>query len=1341
MSWLIRNLRGWVANASVSCVQESMSEDAVTFRIQGLRCTTWTYLYKEGLVYSSTRPRNVDNFRALIKHLALKAVQSRQINAQFEEDPVVGQMRVVIAAFSSFILGARAETQMTSLLVRFCAEFASHERTTAWKTRPRTLWDNVVLGLRCAIACAAAEGLRRLLCGRQVIAPTRRSQVLTYIATGVFACFYWRRELMVWWDLAPLPFAEGTELGVFSVSDEAIVGDITNTLNAVTRTIHAVQATPAAAGDGGGPNPPAGGGGAPGQNPPNGGGGGPVPPAAGNPAAAPAAAPAGNPRPAAPQAVQRPQPAAAGAPGAVVRGRGGGRAGRGGRGAGRGRPPRPNPVLVPVGAGPVPVPAAGAPAVPAGPRPWIARGRGGARARGPGGMDGNRPVAGRAMTALERARRGGPLAPPEEAPAGPGTMSSDLIYAYARIFRMTDVVISEPAGVAVEDESKGPDSDEESLVPSVSADPMMGRGKRARLEEELPPVMRESPPLALTEEPPDLGAGCGVVNGLDELELGVAALSLQEEENYAPPDSPYENWTSPPPKDDLVGVHDDPREYVSDSPLYHPRSPSPPLLQAESVDAAEHRATRAVVEARVFSNWALQTGPRDYVNPVTAPPLDPYRKAKQSRFHKKGFSELFIHDIPATFMEPDPANPRKLIFRSDLPFRRSWAEAYTTPWDYYRYLDDAAEAVEAGVTLPLVAWEVPRTLKRAESLMQLAWSGPLLDEVVSNMGFIKEYGVPVAYSRPPFRHPVEGRPAEALLRLPGLQTTLAPAPLPKHEAAISDPEGAYRITPLSRAPLSDKDSQWYVIGPLCLSVVPGMFAKSKLNEQVALCNRHLARQNTPEEVARWKTTVCPTFEELCDFENWEDAAATTAAYALAGQIVPHYREWTMHQWLDTLDAERRAGVEKYLREQDRPRPVPSSKGKTNNEHYRKSFLKREILCPKQKLVVNASGAVEDVGLAGCAPRLIQGLNNPSLNMLLGPFAQGISEAWKRSCRTGAIPTFVYACGMTGEEIGRIHSQLMMQGYEVLESDFSKFDSTVQAGAYLFERWFYEYFRPDSEAQWALSEQHYTTGFTTWWQYRAPFGRKSGDQNTTVGNSAVNVAALCYAMQELGILEWRCIVMGDDNLVYYKLGDGGIVPPPGIEHGDWLSPSPASVAEAMSAHLIRLGLDPKVIAPRYPTFCSGEFYPLEVLTVDEVSGEEHWLAQSVLMPKITRKLCKFGCTVNKPGPGESPMMRLKGNELSNPALSAIPILRVVNAYYRGLSGEAVFREEWKAYLPSSRAVRATPETMEYVCGAYGVTPGEVADLEQYLYTLLRDNQGQVCFWAHPVFESMVIFRGL
>jgi len=51
------------------------------------------------------------------------------------------------------------------------------------------------------------------------------------------------------------------------------------------------------------------------------------------------------------------------------------------------------------------------------------------------------------------------------------------------------------------------------------------------------------------------------------------------------------------------------------------------------------------------------------------------------------------------------------------------------------------------------------------------------------------------------------------------------------------------------------------------------------------------------------------------------------------------------------------------------------------------------------------------------------------------------------------------------------------------------------------------------------------------RFTTPYTRKSGDANTSTGNSAINIAATYNVFEQLGIysdLE-RAIILGDDNL--------------------------------------------------------------------------------------------------------------------------------------------------------------------------------------------------------------------
>jgi hypothetical protein len=305
----------------------------------------------------------------------------------------------------------------------------------------------------------------------------------------------------------------------------------------------------------------------------------------------------------------------------------------------------------------------------------------------------------------------------------------------------------------------------------------------------------------------------------------------------------------------------------------------------------------------------------------------------------------------------------------------------------------------------------------------------------------------------------------------------------------------------------------------------------------------------------------------------------------------------------------------------------------------------------------------------------------------------------------------------------------------MEDDFSAYDASQGEGAHWAEKTFFECFDLETPARYALKAQEFTTGYSKWFKYTVPFTRKSGDQNTSLGNSLLNAAAHTWALRRVGVVDFRMFVMGDDNLIFWKPCDSQRVP--GF---DWTTE--AECAVHVSNELARLGLQSKIKIrdnSRESVYCSSEFVPCMV------GGRE----TTIMSPLVTRKLIKFGFSAHPLPKKESAIARLMANELSCKTHSLVPVARIVNAFYCGY--QRVVEKEYESVpddAPRYRSnedpavvVEAHPHAMDWFCAVYGVSALQVQALESFLAAMLRETNGTACLWSHPVFDQMLRQRGL
>jgi len=559
---------------------------------------------------------------------------------------------------------------------------------------------------------------------------------------------------------------------------------------------------------------------------------------------------------------------------------------------------------------------------------------------------------------------------------------------------------------------------------------------------------------------------------------------------------------------------------------------------------------------------------------------------------------------------------------------------------------------------------------------------PVNDAIIENfilnrVGMISEYGNALSFCKFPYQH---GKPGslETILNIPRVESLLALGVIPPD----------CTLTPKQGAPPQDAiPGKYSVIGPLNLNQIPLVWQRSMHNEAVSLTRRHMVPlRDGPAEIAMWERAVR-------DFMPF-----------IYSQMFAHVRPANQAEWLEGLDATRRKMYSDHIATGHNLLFTDAK------DHFRDFFIKSEVMSATKKL--DASG--HDMGRAFSAPRGIQALAKAVANIALGPYMTALSKGLAESFQVGGIyATFGYTAGRTPEEIGAWYDHMVNAGYKFVENDFSSFDATQGHGAHYAEMSLYEKFPGGPAVQKALARQKFTKGFSMWFCYTLKYTRKSGDQNTSLGNSIINMLFHAYALCSLGVTDYYMLVMGDDNLIAFKAG----IPP-------------ADLAAGVGAMAHQFGLSSKCEAREFPTFCSGDFMPCRV------NGQD----THVLVPLATRRAGKMGVTHYVLPSNVSTLLRMKGNELSCPVNRAMPVSRVFYYFYTAIAGEADREERFEYHAPSTAVVEMNGSTVEWFCRAYGISESELVELEGFLWAHLNATYGYASAWAHPVMERMLAHRG-
>jgi len=248
------------------------------------------------------------------------------------------------------------------------------------------------------------------------------------------------------------------------------------------------------------------------------------------------------------------------------------------------------------------------------------------------------------------------------------------------------------------------------------------------------------------------------------------------------------------------------------------------------------------------------------------------------------------------------------------------------------------------------------------------------------------------------------------------------------------------------------------------------------------------------------------------------------------------------------------------------------------------------------------------------PRNIS-MPDPYWAKVIGPYMYTIQTAMKDNM--GIESNVAYAGGMTGEMVGQWMEKQLLRFDEplFLMDDFSGYDQTFGEHFIDCELLLYKRFGLPKGITDMIQKQKVTFGKTRkGCAFTCPGTRKSGDPNTTVGNSLINMLTHLWVLSagNFDFGKFSMLVMGDDNVIILETAR--------FQHPKITKEMFLKEVERIPQTLAGLGLKSKMQHTHDLAkieFCSALFYPAIV------DGKE----TIVLGPKPGRFLDKVGHTIS------------------------------------------------------------------------------------------------------------------
>jgi hypothetical protein len=448
------------------------------------------------------------------------------------------------------------------------------------------------------------------------------------------------------------------------------------------------------------------------------------------------------------------------------------------------------------------------------------------------------------------------------------------------------------------------------------------------------------------------------------------------------------------------------------------------------------------------------------------------------------------------------------------------------------------------------------------------------------------------------------------------------------------------------------------------------------NEELAVINRTLVdlgdvASEKSEILAEWTDLTKNTFPEFWEFLKPQEFKIKKVRYNI---------------WLTRFPLARRAAFQKAI----------DNEGFIEDPNYssNKSFVKREFLLK-----------LDDEGPYDCNPRLIQG-RHELYQCHTGPWTLSFSKYLAKRWSMERESPIVYTSGMDANALGSAFDTAIktiesrFKGKAVtFEDDAEVWDGTQNQHAIKTELHIYKLFRPSPTVLRALREQQSLKGQTPHGvKYSTKARRKSGDGNTSCGNSLLNALDHLHAIRKATGLPLKTILW---NMIMFVLGDDNLI----ITHESF-----AKNLSGLEPILRRLGLRPKFkqnVDWRVSEYCSGYFYPS---SIGYIYG-----------PKIGRTLTKNAWSKM---PEKVPAAWARAVALGlERDVNHIPILRVlpkvVLKLTEGVDARPYQERDPTKFKPhASKGGEAVPETYELINLLYGVDRNEIHECENIILQVSR-----------------------
>jgi len=335
------------------------------------------------------------------------------------------------------------------------------------------------------------------------------------------------------------------------------------------------------------------------------------------------------------------------------------------------------------------------------------------------------------------------------------------------------------------------------------------------------------------------------------------------------------------------------------------------------------------------------------------------------------------------------------------------------------------------------------------------------------------------------------------------------------------------------------------------------------------------------------------------------------------------------------------------------------------------------------------------------------------NAFKGPTCLGLGNLLSDTNGIHTNGPLYYVGGCTPEQIGALFDRIYVQGHDIMEGDFEKYDSSQHRRIFDLRNKLYGLAGVNSKVLASFQESMFTHGSTRHGNsYGVLATVTSGSMDTTVGNSLVQGTCIIRCLAEqFGSVEAisdagiSVVVYGDDNL---------IVAPPNIIDYTAFYNRMNSLGFTLQA-TVHQGHN----APYNATFCSQRFWPTSDGTV--------------LGPCLYRAVSNLGWYCNPP-PGVDHQALVKGDALGRLLqTSFIPILSHHWSRTIELAGDKtpVMPRRDHGFKMNERYHTPTPETWTMMKTVYGLTQ---ADAERYNSKLQQvTTLGSVCDF--PAFSSL------